>query len=142
MVLLDAPPEIRAVLDHSALQSYARGQSQVGELLREVADQENAFMAIPSVALLEAYARTIDDPHGTRLLNYLVTLPVAMVLDLELGTVSRAAGHVRALLGNVSRAHAVWAAMTYEALCFTTEPEAYPEQVLEEQVVAIRTKEA
>jgi hypothetical protein len=142
MGLLDAPPEVRAVLDHTALQSYARGQSHVGELIREIADEENAFLAIPSVALLEAYARTIDDPPGTRLLNYLVTLPGAMVLDLELHTVSRAAGHVRALLGNVPRAHAAWAAMTYEALCVTAEPEAYPEQVLQEQVVAIPTKDA
>lgn len=141
MALLEAPPEVRAVLDHTALQSYARGQSHVGELLREVADQENAFLAIPAVALLEAYARSIDDLHGTRLLNYLVTLPAAMVLDLELGTASRAAGHVRALRGNIARAHAAWAAMMYEALCVTTEPEAYPDQVLVEQLVTIPTKD-
>jgi hypothetical protein len=141
MALLEAPPEVRAVLDHTALQSYARGQSHVGELIREVADQENAFLAIPAVALLEAYARSIDDPHATRLLNYLVTLPGAMVLDLELGTVSRAAGHVRTLRGNIPRAHAAWAAMMYEALCVTAEPEAYPEQILADQVVGIPTKD-
>jgi hypothetical protein len=142
MGLPESPFEIRAVLDHTALQSYSRGQAHVSELLGEVADQENAFVAIPTVALLEAYARSLDDPQGKALLNYLVTLPSAMVLDLEMETVRQAAGHVRTMLGNMPRSHAVWVAMAHEALCVTTEPEAYPEQVLDDQVVAIPTKDA
>jgi hypothetical protein len=135
-------PEIRAVLDHTALQSYARGHIHVGELLREVTDEDNAFVAIPSVALLEAHARSIDDPQAKALLNYMVTLPGAMVLDLDLVTVPEAAGYVRTLRGNLPRAHTAWAAGTYRALCFTTEPEAYPELISEDQVVAIPTKDA
>jgi hypothetical protein len=137
MALPESPPEIRAVLDHTALQSYASGQLHVGELLGEVADQENAFVAIPAVALLEAYARSIDDAEARALLNYLVTLPSAVVLDLGMETVPRAAGHVRTMRGNMPRAHAVWVAMAHEALCVTTEPEAYPDQILADQVVAI-----
>jgi hypothetical protein len=44
--------------------------------------------------------------------------------------------------GDLSRAHAVWAAMAHEAFCFTTEPEAYPPQVLADQVVAIPIEDA
>ena len=142
MGLPESPPEIRAVLDHTALQSYASGHLHVSELLGEVADQENAFVAIPAVALLEAYARSIDDPHARALLNYLVTLPCAMVLDLEMTTAPRAAGHVRTMRGNMSRAHAVWAAMAHETLCVTTEPEAYPAQILAEQIAAIPSRDA
>jgi hypothetical protein len=138
----EAPPQIRAVLDHTALQSYARGHVHVGELFGEITDEENAFVAIPGVALLEAHARSIDDPQARALLNYMVTLPAAMVLDLDLATVPEAAGYVRTLRGNLPRAHTAWAAGAYRALCFTTEPEAYPEQVLHDQVVAIPTKHA
>ena len=142
MTIPEASPQIRAVLDHTALQSYARGHVHVGELFGEVTDEENAFVAIPSVALLEAHARSIDDPQAKALLNYMVTLPGAMVLDLNLATVPEAAGYVRTLRGNLPRAHTAWAAGAYRALCFTTEPEAYPDDVLEDQVVAIPTKVA
>ena len=142
MSSLEATPEIRAVLDHTALHSYARGHVHVGELFGEVTMEENALVAIPSVALLEAHARCIDDPHAKSLLNYMVTLPGATVLDLDLPTVPEAAGYVRTMRGNLSRAHTAWAAGAYEALCVTTEPEAYPEQVLQDQVVVIPTKDA
>ena len=142
MGALEAPPEIRAVLDHTALQSYARGHVHVGELFGEVTDEDNTFVAIPSVALLEAHARSIDDPHAKALLNYMVTLPGAMVLDLDLATVPEAAGYVRTLRGNLPRAHTAWAAGAYRALCVTTEPEAYPDQILADQVVVIPTKDA
>jgi hypothetical protein len=142
MSIPESSPEIRAVLDHTALQSYARGHVHVGEVFGAVADEENAFVAIPSVALLEAHARLMDDPQAKALLNYMVTLPDAMVLDLDLATVPGAAGYVRSLRGNLPRAHAAWAAGAYQALCFTTEPEAYPGDMLEDQVVAIPTTEA
>ena len=142
MAALEASAEIRAVLDHTALQSYARGHVHVGELFSEVTAEDNAYVAIPSVALLEAHARSIDDPHAKALLNYMVTLPGAMVLDLDLATVPGAAGYVRTLRGNLPRAHTAWAAGAYRAVCVTTEPEAYPKQVLENQVVVIPTKDA
>ena len=139
---LEARSEIRAVLDHTALQSYARGHVHVGEIFREVTDEDNAVVAIPSVALLEAHARSIDDPHAKALLNYMVTLPGAMVLDLDIATAAQAAGYVRTMRGNLARGHALWAIVNYEARCFTTEPEAYPEQVLKDQVVTIPTRDA
>jgi hypothetical protein len=141
MGALEAAPEIRAVLDHTALQSYARGHVHVGELFSEVTAEDNAMVAIPSVALLEAHARSIHDPQAKALLNYMVTLPGAMVLDLDLATAARTAGYVRTMRGNLARGHALWATVTYNALCFTTEPDAYPDQVLADQVVAIPTKD-
>jgi hypothetical protein len=142
MGMPEAAPQIRAVLDHTALQSYARGHVHVGELFGEVTDEDNAFVAIPSVALLEAHARSIDDPQAKALLNYMVTLPGATVLDLDLPTAPEVAGYVRTMRGNLSRAHTAWAAGAYRALCFTTEPDAYPDEVLADQVVAIPTKDA
>ena len=138
----EARPEIRAVLDHTALQSYARGHVHVGELFGEVTAEDNGVVAIPSVALLEAHAREMDDPQARALLNYLVTLPGAMVLDLDVTTAARAAGYVRTMRGNLARGHVLWATVTYEALCFTTDPDAYPEQVLADQVVAIPGRDA
>jgi hypothetical protein len=142
MSALEAPAEIRAVLDHTALQSYARGHVHVGELFRVVTDEENAVVAIPSVALLEAHTRSIDDPQAKALLNYMVTLPGAMVLDLDIVTAAPTAGYARTMRGNLARGHALWATVTYNAVCFTTEPEAYPDPVVEDQVVAIPTKDA
>jgi hypothetical protein len=142
MGAIGTSPEIRAVLDHTALQSYARGHVHVGELFGEITKEENAVVAIPSVALLEAHSRCIDDPHAKALLNYMVTLPGATVLDLDLATVPEAGGYVRTMRGNLPRAHTAWAAGAYRAICVTTEPEAYPEQVLEDQVVAIPIKDA
>ena len=138
----EARPEIRAVLDHTALQSYARGHVHVGELFGEVTAEDNGVVAIPSVALLEAHAREMDDPQARALLNYMVTLPGAMVLDLDLATAPEAAGYVRTMRGNLARAHTAWAAGAYRALCFTTEPEGYPDQVLADQIVAIPTPDA
>jgi hypothetical protein len=137
----EARPEIRAVLDHTALQSYARGHVHVGELFGEVTAEDNGVVAIPTVALLEAHAREMDDPQARALLNYMVTLPGAMVLDLDLATAPEAAGYVRTMRGNLARAHTAWAAGAYRALCFTTEPEAYPDQVLADQIVAIPSRD-
>jgi hypothetical protein len=142
MTALDAPAEIRAVLDCTALQSYARGHVHVGELFREVGDEEDSLIAIPSVALMDAHARSLDNAAARALLKYVVTLPNAVVLDLDTATVPIVARHVPVMNGDLSRAHAVWAAMAYGALCFTTEPEAYPPQVLPEQVVAIPAEDA
>jgi hypothetical protein len=56
-------PEIRAVLDRSALQSYARGHVHVGELLIDIAD-EKASIAIPAAALADAHAAALENEHA------------------------------------------------------------------------------
>jgi hypothetical protein len=137
----DGAPEIRAILDRSALESYARGHVHVGELLQEIADEENVFFGIPAVALLEAQSRALD-AETRALLNFMTTLPTAKLLSLDLEGAQKAAHYVPVVNGDLSRAHAVWAARKYEAMCFTTEPEAFPSAILPEQIVAIPTEDA
>jgi hypothetical protein len=135
-------PEIRAVLDRSALQSYARGHIHVGELLQEIGDEESAVIAIPAVALLEAHVRSIGDKTAVALLNFIVGLPTTAVLDLDGHSAPAVAQEVRLVGGDPARGHAIWAAMTHRAVCFTTEPEAFPPQILADQIIAIPTEDA
>ncbi|MBF9128611.1 hypothetical protein I0C86_06355 [Plantactinospora sp. S1510] len=58
--------ETRAVLDASAMLSFARGHAHVGELVVMIADEE-AYTGLPVVALLDAYARVDDAPSRARL---------------------------------------------------------------------------
>jgi hypothetical protein len=142
MAAPDNNPMIRAILDRSALESYARGHVHVGELLREIADEQGACVGIPAVALLEAHGRSIGDEQAQALLNFMVTLPTATVLPLNREVVETVARYVPVVDGDLARAHALWAARTHEALCFTTEPEAFPAAILPEQIVAIPAEDA
>ncbi|BCJ54686.1 hypothetical protein Asp14428_61610 [Actinoplanes sp. NBRC 14428] len=116
-------PVIRAVLDRSALRSYARGHLHVGELLVDIAD-EGAAMGIPAAALLDAHAASVGDEHARALLRLLVTLPGIKVLDLDARTAPPAADVMPAAKGDIPRSHAVWAAKEHEAYYLTTEPTA------------------
>ena len=134
-------PQIKAVLDHTALLSYSRSHVHVGELLHEASDEENSVVAIPSVALTKARATSLDDPQARVLLDYLVTMPSAVVLSLDLVAATKGAQYVPGMRGDISRAHAAWASMSFEAPCFTTEPDAYPNLVLADQILAIPTED-
>ncbi len=46
---------IRAILDHSAMLSDARGHIHVGEAIREIADDREGRVGVPVVALLQAH---------------------------------------------------------------------------------------
>ena len=141
---METPEElqIKAVLDHTALLSYASAHVHVGELVHEVSDEENSVVAIPSVALTRARARALENPHARALLDYLVTMPRTVVLSLDLATAPQVAQYVPGMRGDISRAHAVWTSTTFEAPCFTTEPDAYPNLVIADQIVAIPTEDA
>jgi hypothetical protein len=117
-----APPTIQAVLDRSALRSYARGHIHVGELLVDIAD-EGAAMGVPAAALLDAHAQSVGDEHARALLRLLVTLPGITVLDLNARTAPPTADVVPSAKGDIPRSHAVWAAKEHEAYYLTTEPE-------------------
>jgi len=121
MPLLDEPPTIQAVLDRSALQSYARGHIHVGELLIDVADG-GAVIAVPTVALMDAYAQSLGNKHATALLSLIITLPGIAVMDLDAKAASGAAKKVPWSKGDLSRSHAVWAAKAHNAYYLTTEP--------------------
>ncbi|UQU66218.1 hypothetical protein COUCH_08015 [Couchioplanes caeruleus] len=134
-------PTIQAVLDRSALRSYARGHIHIGELLIDVADGD-AAMGVPATALLEAHVESLDDEHARALLNLLVTLPGIAVLDLDKQTAPLAADVVPAAEGDLPRSHAVWAAKVFEAHYLTTEPEQVKELLPPGQIHVIPADDA
>jgi hypothetical protein len=127
-------PDVRAVLDVSAMLSYAREHVHVGELLTMLGD-ENGVAALPATALLDTYARLADDPIGSARLRVLTTLPTTVVADLDALRARDSAQVVPLVKGDLARAHAVWSALEHEAYLFTTEPERTPAIVVD--VIAI-----
>jgi hypothetical protein len=114
--------EVRAVLETSALLSYARGHVHVGELLIDIAD-EGVYMGLPSVALLDAHARLLRDGPARARLGVLVTLPGVAVLLLGDDEASAAAATVPQTDNDLARAHAVWAALKHGAYYLTGHPD-------------------
>jgi hypothetical protein len=137
----ETPREIRAVLDRSALQSYARGHIHIGELLIDIAD-EKADMAIPAATLADAHMSFGEDEHARALLRLLVTLPGTAVLNLDGATASAMAPTLHQAEGDLSRAHAVWAANQHGALYLTTEPDTVVSLIPPDNVHPIPTKNA
>jgi hypothetical protein len=122
--MTDVEIEIRAVLDASAMLSYARGHVHVGELVVMIAD-EDAYAGLPAVALLDAYSRVADAPGRARL-GVLATLPSVAVLPLGAAETPDVAAVVGMVKGDVGRAHAVWAALDHGAYYLTAEPHLAP----------------
>ncbi|MFG3688498.1 hypothetical protein [Micromonospora sp. NPDC047740] len=132
--------EIRAILDASAILSYSRGHVHVGELLVDIAD-EGAYLGLPTVALLEAYAQTSDRPAAARL-GVLATLPGVAVLPLSAPDAAQAATTVRLTKGDLARAHAVWAALRHDAYLLTCEPHLVPAVIAPELIHHIPVDDA
>ena len=118
---IDDLPDVRAVLDCSGLRSYALEHVHVGELLIDIADEEG-HIAIPAASLAEATAKFDGDEHRRALLRLLTTLPGTTVLKLDADAAFAMAGTMERTGGDISHAHAVWAAHKYKALYLTTEP--------------------
>jgi hypothetical protein len=133
--------EIRAVLDRSALQSYARGHVHIGELLIDVAD-EDAHLAIPAATLADAHASFLEDEHARALLRLLVTLPGTAILRLDAATANAMAPTCTQAEGDLSKAHAVWAANHLGALYLTTEPDTVASLVPPDYIHPIPVKDA
>src|SRR5690242_17577206 len=109
--MTDTEAEIRAVLDSSAMLSYAAGHVHVGELLVDIAE-EGAFIGVPAVTLLDALARATDEVARANL-NLLATLPGIAVLPLGPVEAAAVAAAVPLVKGDLGRAHAVWAALEH-----------------------------
>ncbi|MET8152393.1 hypothetical protein ACIBSW_01705 [Actinoplanes sp. NPDC049668] len=139
--LTDEPRTIQAVLDRSALQSYAKGHLHVGELLIDVAADE-AFIGVPAVALLEAYGTVIGNKHATALLKLILTLPGIAVIDLDAEAAEIVADEVQPAGGDLARSHAVSAAKEHEAWYLTTEPTEVAELLPPGQVHVIPREDA
>jgi hypothetical protein len=135
----DDESEVRAVLDTSAMLSYALGHVRVGELLVEIAD-EDAYTGLPVVALL-AYSRVSDAPTRARL-GVLAVLPSVTVLTLGPNEAAAVAPFAHLVKGDFARAHAVWAALHHDAYYLTSEPHLTPSVVPVEQVHHIPVDDA
>lgn len=135
----DDETEIRAVLDASAMLSYARGHVHVGELLVMIAD-EGAYVGLPTVALLDAYSRANGAPARARL-GVLATLPSVEILPLGAGEAADAATLVLLTKGDMGRAHAAWAALDNNAYYLTSEPHLTPSVIPVDQIHTILTED-
>jgi len=128
--------EVRAVLDTSAVMSYARGHVHVGELLIDIA-AEGAYVGLPTVALLEAYARVLGNEPSRARLGLLAVLPGVAQLELGARDAAAVALAVPLVDGDLARAHAVWAALEHSAYYLTTDPARAPSILTEDQIHAI-----
>ena len=99
-------PVVRAVLDASAMLSYAREHVHVGELLTEFGDEGSAA-AVPAVTLLEAHARVVDDELATLRLDMLGKLPTTTLLELGRREAQLASHVVPLVKGDVQGARGV-----------------------------------
>jgi hypothetical protein len=137
----EAISPIRGVLDRSAIQSYGRGHVHVGEVMSEV-DRERAFIAIPAAALCEAHAGFTEDAVATARLGVLINLPGAKVLDLDAAAAIAVAAILHLAGGDLSRSHAVWAALEHSAVYLTAEPDVSARLVAEDRIIEIPTEDA
>ncbi|BFU42848.1 hypothetical protein [Krasilnikovia sp. MM14-A1004] len=118
-----ATPDIRAILDRSALQSYARGHVHVGEVLGEVTAEMDTVIGIPAAALSAAHAAHLDDKDARGLLRLVASLPSTTVLVLDQQAAEDVAGALVVTDGDLSLAQGVWAANDLGALYLTAEPD-------------------
>ncbi|GID97475.1 hypothetical protein ACFQFC_29795 [Amorphoplanes digitatis] len=138
---LQEAPDIRAVLDRSAIQSYGLGHIHVGEMLIEIADAKG-HAGIPATALLDAHSSFADDKVARARLRMLVLLPAAAMLDLDAISADSIADTRQAAEGDLSRAHSVWAALKHSAIYLTTEPEQSARMMDGDRIIAIPREDA
>jgi hypothetical protein len=129
------------VVDRSALLSYALGHVHVGELLREIADEPGAVVAVPSLALLQAHADLFGRDRLRAVLRVVTTLPGVEVLTVDESAADHLAGVATATAGDLSKAHVVWAVNQHHAWLLTTEPGEVAHLVPDEDVIPIPTED-
>jgi hypothetical protein len=112
---------IRVILDGTAVAAYATGSDDVGEVLREVADEEGCRFAVPAACLTDGAAATSSDLWPV--LDVLLAHP--RCVRLPYGYDWRDLAAATATLGGQGRAAAMLAAVDHRAYLLTTEPQAY-----------------
>lgn len=134
-------PGFRAVLDASAMVSYARGHIHVGELITDIGD-EQALVAVPSVTLLDAFCRVGGNMQLRDLLGLLIALPAVGVVTLGANDVAAVSKAVQQVDGDLGRGHAVQAAMRHRAYFVTAEPQLVPSIIDEYLVIEVPSADA
>lgn len=135
-------PVVRAVLDRSALLSYARGHIHVGEAISEIADESGARVGIPSVALLEAHLVIAADKDSRGLLRHLAALPVTTLLTVDEQTASDVADVAVLTRGDLGQAHAAWVTVALNAWCLSATPDQIPSIVQRDVIIPIPLDDA
>jgi hypothetical protein len=134
--------EVRAVVDKSALRSYARGHVHVGEIIREIADEPGAVVAVPALALLRAHADLAGNARHRAVLRVITTVPGVVVMDVGEHAADRMAGVVVVTGGDLPKAHVVWTANRHRALLLTSEPDEVKHLIPEANIIPISTDDA
>jgi hypothetical protein len=135
-------PSIRAVLDRSALLSYARGHVHVGEAIGEITDERDARVGIPAVALLEAHLELAADLDSRLLLRLLAARPTTHLIGIEENAVSAVADIARLTRGDLGQAQAAWATIKFETVCMSARPADVPSIVQREAIIQIPPTDA
>jgi hypothetical protein len=111
---------IRLVLDPTAISAYAHGSDDVGEVIREVADEGGQF-GVPNVCLIDAAVGI--DPSRWSIIGVLLAHSRCVPLDTPPGWQDVAAVAVE--LASPSRAVAVRCADDNDGYVLSAEPDAY-----------------
>lgn len=123
---------VALVLDPSAMIAYARGSDAVGELLLVIAE-EHRRIALPAVAVAEAFRQAAEDTHG--MLRLLANYGSAMVAALdprdaeEVGVAARST--------SLGVGHAAVVARAANTYLLTADPKAVAGLVDDELIIEI-----
>jgi len=112
----------RLTLDTTAVAAYALGSEDVGEVLRELAD-EGARFAVPAVCVVEA-AKQLPD-KAWPLLDVLIRLPHAVTVALDTDDWRRTVAAAQLLDGLGRACAALLFAHGHVGYVLTTEPDVY-----------------
>jgi len=123
---------IALVFDLSAMVAYARGSLAVGELLM-LADEEDSLVALPGVALAQAFASTLDADRN--MLRILVGLAGTVVLPLDDEVAERVGRFAQRT--DLWTAHAVTSATDAWAHLVTAQPGKVAGLVDEEMIIEV-----
>ncbi|GEM_PF-3424425 len=131
--MTDDEIELRAVLDSSAMVSYARGHVHVGEMVVDIAE-EGAYVALPTVTLIRAHAEVGADAAARARLVLLPAVPGIHVLPLGPAEAAKVSRYLHRFHGDPARAHAVWAALSHGAYFLTSDPEPVASAIPADQI--------
>jgi hypothetical protein len=132
---------MQAVLDGSAMVSYARGHIHVGETMLEVSE-DDGIVGVPATALLDAYVRLAGDGPALARLGLLGSMPSVAVLPLGRREAEEVADVVPFIKGDLARGHAIWAAVRDGAYILTSEPHTMPDIIHRDQIIPIPFEDA
>jgi hypothetical protein len=120
------------VLDPGAMVAYARGSEAIGELIILLAEEDRA-VALPAVALADAFGRCDDGEHA--MLRVLAGASSSLVVPLDQADAA-AVGVLGRRVG-LGTAHAVTVAVGFDSYFATVDPTAVRGLLDEDLIIEI-----